>query len=174
MRKAIVTVLALFIACNTFSQAVSYDKIYKHAGDTIRAKVIRVDESVIAFKYPNEDVEQTIGKLAVEKIEYGSGRVEKISDRIDIEGKSDWEKVQIITDAASILGLKKGGEISGKTSGWINMNSQAGADSKATKHLKQSAAEANVPYVLLTADKNSSSWDGTSQGLKKGVMYSYD
>ncbi len=174
MKKAIVTVLALFALFLAISQVSPNDKIYKHTGEIIQVKVIKVGEDDITFKYPNEDAEQTIGKLAVDKIEYSSGRFEKISDKVVVNGKGDWEKVQIVTDANTVVGLRKGEEIAGKTSSWISYNTQAGADKKATKHIKESAAEHNAPYVLITADKNSSNWNGISQGLKKGVIYTYN
>lgn len=178
MKKAILSILAIFLAFFTFSQVNNLnDKIYKHNGEIIQVKVIKVGEYVIAFKYPNEDAEQTIGKLAVEKIEYSGGRFEKISDKVIVNGKDDWEKVQIITDGTTILGLRKGEEIRGKTSSWANYNNQSGADKKATKHLKEAAAEHNAPYILLMTDKNSSagwSWYGVSQGLKIGVEYTYN
>ena len=47
------------------------DKIYKHSGETVDGKVIRLDEYTIVFKYDGEDAENTIGKYAVEKIIYG-------------------------------------------------------------------------------------------------------
>ena len=106
------------------------DKIYKHNGEVLQVKVIKVGEYVLEFKYPSEDVEQTIGKLSVDKIEYSSGRIEKISDKVIINGIDDWEKVQIVTYGTIILGLRKGEEIRGKTSGWISYNTQAGADKK--------------------------------------------
>jgi hypothetical protein len=175
MKRAIVTVLALLTVLLSFSQSnTSNDRIFKHSGEVILVKVIKVGEEVITFKYPNEDAEQTIGKLAVEKIEYSSGRVEKISDKIVVNDKNDWEKVQIITDGNIVLGLRKGDELTGKTSSWASYNSQAGADKKATKHIKESAAEHRAPYILITEDKNSSTWNGVAQGLKKGVAYTYN
>ena len=174
MKKTLVTVLSVFTVLFSFSQTIPSDKIYKHIGEIIQVKVIKVGEYVITFKYPNEDAKQTIGKLAVEKIEYGSGRFEKISDKVEINGKDDWEKVQIIIEERSILGLRKGDEISGKTSSWANYNTQSGADKKSTKHIKQAAAEYNAPYVLITFDKNSSNGSWVSQGYKRGVIYTYN
>lgn len=47
------------------------DKIYKHDGETVNGKVVRLDEYTVVFKYDGEDAENTIGKYAVEKIVYG-------------------------------------------------------------------------------------------------------
>jgi hypothetical protein len=174
MKRTILAVFAVLCSLFTFAQNNPNDKIFSHNGDIIQVKVLRVAENVIVYKFPNEDAEQTIGKLAIDRIEYGSGRVEKISEKIFINGKNDWEKVQIITDKAAILGLRKGNEISGKTSSWVSYNTQAGADRKSTKHIKEAAAEQNAPYILLTADKEEGNWSGVSQGLKRGVFYTYN
>jgi hypothetical protein len=174
MKKLVLIILPVLFVAFSFGQMNTTDKIYKHNGEALQVKILKVSESVITFKYPNEEAEQTLGKLAVDRIEYGSGRTEKVSDKVVINGKGDWEKVQIITDATAIVGLRKGDEISGKTSSWASYNTQSGADKKSTKHIKESAAEHNAPYVLLTADKEVANWSGVAQGLKRGFAYTYN
>ncbi len=44
------------------------DTIYKHSGETVEGKVIRLDEYTVVFKYDGEDAENTIVKYAVKKI----------------------------------------------------------------------------------------------------------
>jgi hypothetical protein len=173
MKKTILSLLSIFlIACATLAQtAPSADKMYKHSGEVLDVKIIKVGENVITYKYPGEDAEQTIGKLAVDKIVYSSGRSEEISDKIVISGKDDWEKVQIVTDPANVVGLKKGAEVRGKTSGMFTYNSAGSADKKATKKLREAAAEVDAPFVLLTSDK--SDGFGAKQSIKNGVLYSY-
>ena len=118
-------------------------------------KVIKVNEETISYKYPGEDAEQTIGKFAVASITYGSsGRKEEITEKIEISDKGDWEKVQIITTISQIVGLKKGEEVKGKTAGLISYNTAGSADKKATKRLKEAAAELGAPFILLTSDKS--------------------
>ena len=96
------------------------DKIYKHSGETVEGKVIRLDEYTIVFKYDGEDAENTIGKYAVEKIIYGkTKRQEDVTEKIVVNGEDDWEKVVILEDKGYISGLKKVGEVRGKT-GLIN------------------------------------------------------
>lgn len=144
----------------------------KHSGETLEVKIIKVNETTINFKYPGEDAEQTIGKYAVATITYGtSGRKEEISEKIIVSGKDDWEKVLILTDASEVLGLKKGEEIRGKTSGFYSFNSAGSADKKATKKIKEEAAEAGAPFILMTADK--ADGFGVKQSIKKGITYSY-
>jgi sRNA-binding regulator protein Hfq len=153
------------------------DKIYKHSGETVEGKVIRLDEYTIVFKYDGEDAENTIGKYAVEKIIYGkTKRQEDVTEKIVVNGEDDWEKVVILEDKGYISGLKKVGEVRGKT-GLINFQTGNTGDKKAQKKLKMDAAKQGCPFVLLMADKTTvganSNALGGSQAIKTGVAYKY-
>lgn len=171
-----------FILLLTFFAGVSVanaqvDKIYKHNGETVNGKVIKLEEFTIIFKYDGEDAENTLSKYAVEKIVYGkSGRTEEVTEKIVINGEMDWEKVVILEDKAYISGLKKGEEVRGKT-GLINYHTGNTGDKKAEKKLKMAAAVIGCPFILQTADKStvgaSSNGLGGSQAIKKGVGYKY-
>lgn len=172
MKKIILTVSAAFVAMLSFAQPVTADKMMKHSGELIDVTVIKVGEQTIIYKYPGEDAEQTIGKFAVAKITYGkSGRVESISEKIVVSGKDDWESVEVLTDPAQVVGLKKGEEVKGKTSGLVSYNSAGSADKKATKRIKEDAADLEAPFILLVSDK--SDGFGVKQAIKKGVVYYY-
>lgn len=153
------------------------DKIYKHNGEVVEGKVIKLEEYTIIFKYDGEDAENTVGKYAVQKIVYGkTGRVEDVTEKIVVNGEDDWEKVVILEDKAYIAGLKKAGEVRGKT-GLINFQTGNTGDKKASKKLKMDAAKLGCPFVLMTADKTTvganSNALGGSQAIKTGVAYKY-
>ena len=153
------------------------DKIYKHSGETVEGKVVRVDEYAIVFKYDGEDADNTIGKYAVEKIIYGkTKRQEDVTEKIVINGEDDWEKVVILEDKSYIAGLKKAGEVRGKT-GLINFQTGNTGDKKAAKKLKMDAAKLGCPFVLQVSDKTTvganSNALGGSQAIKTGVAYKY-
>lgn len=153
------------------------DKIFKHSGEIVEGKVIRLDEYTIVFKYDGEDAENTIGKYAVEKIIYGkTKRQEDVTEKITINGEDDWEKVVILEDKSFIAGLKKVGEVRGKT-GLINFQTGNTGDKKASKKLKMDAAKIGCPFVLMVSDKTtvgaSSNSLGGSQAIKTGVAYKY-
>lgn len=173
MKKKLLVLLAL-VATTLVSAQV--DQIFKHNGDVVKGKVLRVEEYTIAFVYDGEDAEYTIGRYSVEKILHDSGREEDISDKIVIKSKKDWEKVVILEDKSYIAGLKKGKEVRGKT-GLINFQTGNTGDRKAEKKLKMSAAEQGCAFILLTADKTttgaSSNRLGGSQAIKKGIGYMY-
>lgn len=169
----------LFLAVLLMTAVVSaqVDKIYKHSGETVEGKVLRVEEYTIVFVYDGEEAENTIGKYAIEKIVYGkSGRVEEVTEKIIINGEDDWEKVVILEDKSYIAGLKKGEEVRGKT-GLINYHTGNTGDKKAEKKLKMAAAKEGCPFILMTADKStvgaSSNGLGGSQNIKKGIGYKY-
>ena len=175
MKKTFASLFAsLLLIATSFARIAdpaAADKLYKHSGEVLDVKIIKVGEQSITYKYPGEDAEQTIGKLAVGKIQYSSGRTEEISEKIVVSGKDDWEKVQIVSDNAQVVGLKKGEEIRGKTSGLFSYNTAGSADKKASKRIKEAAAELGAPFVLMTSEK--SDGFGVKQSIKNGVAYSY-
>jgi sRNA-binding regulator protein Hfq len=169
--------LFLVVAMIGFAANAQADKIYKHNGEVVDGKVVRLDEYTVIFKYDGEDAENTIGKYAIEKIVYGkTGRVEEVTEKIVINGEADWEKVVILEDKSYIAGLKKVGEVRGKT-GLINFQTGNTGDKKAQKKLKMDAAKQGCAFILLTADKTTvganSNALGGSQAIKTGVSYKY-
>jgi sRNA-binding regulator protein Hfq len=169
--------LLLVVAMIGFAANAQADKIYKHNGEVVDGKVVRLDEYTVIFKYDGEDAENTIGKYAIEKIVYGkTGRVEEVTEKIVINGEADWEKVVILEDKSYIAGLKKVGEVRGKT-GLINFQTGNTGDKKAQKKLKMDAAKQGCAFILLTADKTTvganSNALGGSQAIKTGVSYKY-
>lgn len=169
----------IFVALLSFSAMLNAqaDKIHKHSGEIVDGKVTRVEEYTIVFKYDGEDAEIVIGKYAIEKIVYGkSGRVEEVTEKIEVNGEQDWEKVVILEEKSYISGLKKSGEVRGKT-GLINFQTGNTGDKKASKKLKMDAAKMGCAFILLTADKTTvganSNALGGSQAIKTGVAYKY-
>ncbi|MBE9585018.1 hypothetical protein IM792_11210 [Mucilaginibacter sp. JRF] len=174
MKKALLTLVLVFgVFFYSFAQA---DKIVKHSGETVEANVIRVAEFTVIFKYVNEDAEQVVSKYAIEKIVYGkSGRTEKLTDKIVVAGKNDWEKVIVLEDKSEIAGLSKGGDIKGKTA-FINFHTGSSSEKSAEKKLKQAAAELGCPFVLITFEKATNVANGGlggNQDIKKGIAYKY-
>ncbi|MGC4058407.1 MAG: hypothetical protein QM743_09880 [Chitinophagaceae bacterium] len=173
MKKQLFSFLVMLLP---FCVSAQSDVIKKHNGETVNGKVISVDEYTITFVYDGEEARNTLSKYAIEKITYKSGRVEEVSEKINVRGEDDWEKVVILEDKSYIAGLKKAEEVRGKT-GLINYHTGNTADKKAEKKLKMAAAEIHCPFILLTADKatvgSSSNQLGGSQAIKKGIAYKY-
>jgi hypothetical protein len=174
MKKIILVLSIILSAAFAHAQA---DVITKHSGEIVNGKVVRVDEYVVVFKYEGEDAENSMGKYAIEKIVYGKlGRVEEVTEKITIKGEAEWEKVVMLEEKSYIAGLKKGGEVRGKT-GLINFQTGNTGDKKAQKKLKMDAAKIGCPFVLLISDKTTvganSNAIGGSQAIKTGVAYKY-
>jgi hypothetical protein len=174
MKKIILLFLTSLTTSLLFAQA---DVITKHSGETVKGKVLRVDEYTVVFIYDGEDAENSIGKYAIEKIVYGkSGRVEDVTEKIVVNGETDWGKVIFLEEKSYIAGLKKIGEVRGKT-GLINLQTGNTGDKKAEKKLKMAAAAIGCPFILMTSDKTtigaSSNTLGGSQSIKTGIGYKY-
>lgn len=174
MKKLILLFVTIF---SSVANAQS-DKVFKHNGEEVNGKVVKVEEFTIVFKYDGEDTENTLSKYAVEKVIYKSGSVEEMTQKIVVKSEDDWEKVVILEDKTYIAGLKKGDEIRGKT-GFVSFHTGNTADAKAQKKLKIEAAKGGFPFILMTENKdiNQSGASGPSfgavQSIKKGVTYKY-
>jgi hypothetical protein len=136
MKKAILTVLAVFTAFLSFSQSVTTDKIYKHSGEVLEVKILKINDLVIIYKAPNQDLQENISKLAVDHIVFSTGVEQKISDKVVVSGKKDADKVQIIDDKDEVEGLKKGAAIEGTTSAF-NWRSADASGKKALQSLRK-------------------------------------
>jgi hypothetical protein len=174
MKKIILLLSVIFCSISVSAQV---DVITKHSGEVVKGKVIRIEDYSVVFKYDGEDAENSIGKYAIEKIVYGkSGRVEEVTEKITINSEADWEKVIILEEKSYISGLKKVGDVRGKT-GLINFQTGNTGDKKAEKKLKMSAAALGCPFVLMTSDKttvgSSSNALGGTQAIKTGIGYKY-
>lgn len=171
MKKLIAFMALAMLSVATFANKSEVpDKLYKHDGETVDAKIIRVGEYTVTYSYVGETAEQVISKYAINKIVYGSGRTEKVTDKIIVTGEDDWENVIILEDKAQISGLTKKDEIRGKTSGLMSFQTFGSADKKAQKKLKQAAAALGCPFVFMAADKNNVK---TTQAVKNGYAYAY-
>ncbi len=80
MKKIIATFLALFIAFLSFSQTTSTDRIYKHNGDVMEVKILKITDLTIVYKIPNQELQENISKLAVDRIVFSTGVEQKIVD----------------------------------------------------------------------------------------------
>lgn len=146
------------------------DKIYFHNSKIVEGSVIKINEFTIEYKYIGEDVIQMASKYAIEKVTFKSGREEKYSNKIDINGERDWEKVILLEDISQSAGLTRVGEISSKTA-LINFRSGSGGDRKASSRLKKEAAQLNCPFAIITYERDKKL--GNSQEIKKAIAYKY-
>jgi len=172
MKKVVLSTLGCLLAVSAYSQ----DKLYTHKGDILSVYIKEVNENSIRFSYPNEQSINVLSKNATEKVEYESGRTEKIGEKIIINGEEDWQKVKIIILESDIEGLNKGEEIMAKSSsGWSTTN-QGKTQKRAMDKLKKIAASKGYHIVLLITTTGKGGHYGISGGTKSsvtGIGYKY-
>lgn len=167
MKKVLMTLLAAVLVIAAQAQN---DRLIKHNGEKLDVKILKVAEWTISFTYPGETAEQLVGKYAVAKIEYASGRKEEVTEKITVAGEDDWENVVVVEDKSAVIGLKKMDEIRGKTNAVQLLGTAAMNDKKSLMKLKKAAAALGAPFVLITSDKDN---QFTTQSIKKGLAYGY-
>ncbi len=173
MRKLLVVIILTI----SFGAVNAQDKIVKLNGETITCKVSEITDDNIKYKYDGEDLLNNISKNVVQEIIFNSGRVQKFSKRIVINGEQDWKKVQITTLESDIEGLVKGEEMMAKAaSGW-STTGQGKMQKKAMDKLKKQAAAKGYHIVFLITTTGKGGHYGISGGTKAsvtGVGYKYE
>lgn len=153
-----------------------FDTLYLHNGNVEPASVLRVNMHTIAFKYKNEDAERNMGKIAIQKIVYRSGRVEFPSVRHEVPPDSLWKKVIVIRDLSETEGLTKVDIIQSHTA-FINLHTSSTGERTARKKLYKKAIEMNCPFVFIIEDKEilygTIKFWGVSQHKFKAIAYRY-
>lgn len=140
--------LIIFVLCCITTRFVSaQDVIVKHDGEKLNVKVNYVTESSIVFTNPLNAHSDKLGKAEVEKIVYKSGRIEPISDKIEVHGKKDWEKIVVTSNPLSVVGLIKKGEIHIKSAHQIH--SISSIESREVEKIKKQAAEMGAHVIVL-------------------------
>lgn len=146
------------------------DVIVKHDGEKLNVKVNYVTESIIVFTDPLDSHSYKLGKAEVEKIVYKSGRVEPISNKVEVHGKKDWEKIVVTSNPLSVVGLIKKGEIHIKSAHQINGLSNI--ESRDVEKMKKQAAEMGAHVIVLNG------YDARNESLKTNdqivVAYGYE
>ena len=150
--KKIILLVTLVFGFNLANAQV--DVIKKQVGETLKGKIVSVDDNVIVFTYQGQNVEYTIAKNAVEKITYGNtGQVVQTSNKIVIIGEADWQKVQIVENVNHTAGLEVGVQL-GTSADLANYQSGNG-NSPVIKRLKMQAAKLGYQFILVTTDASS-------------------
>lgn len=172
MKRIIIVTLLLSISWTGYSQ----DKIITHRGDTLQCKVTEVTDKGVKYKFDGEDLINNISKNLVQEIKFSTGRVQKMTDKITINGEEDWEKVQITNLESDVEGLSRKQELMAKaSSGWSTTN-QGKMEKKAMDKLKKEAAAIGCHMVLILTTTGKGGHYGISGGTKAsvtGVAYSY-
>lgn len=175
IKKLILMLSVVFWGSQIFAQ----DLIKTHKGETIDGKVYEIGERAIKFKYAGEEVINSLSKNLVSEINFGSGRSQKISDKIEVNGEQDWEKVIITKLESDVDGLTRVGEIMANAqNNWSYTTNVGKLEKKAMDKLKRDAARrgCHVILILTTTSKagnNRETLSGAPKASVTGVMYKY-
>lgn len=150
------------------------DIIYKHNGETVDCKVVAVESGSVKFIYKGETATHELGKYAINKISYDSGREEVISEKVILPPVEAEEKVIVTTNPNEVVGLRQVDEIRSNSNNDWNFRGSKGLDAKATRKLRKQAAGKNAFIIFLTADQaKSGSIFTTASNTKRGLCYTY-
>ncbi|MEO6685837.1 MAG: hypothetical protein ABIN24_07725 [Dyadobacter sp.] len=163
--------LLIFVISCVVSRVVSaQDIVFKHDGEKLNVKVNYVTESIIVFTDPVDSHSAKLGKAEVEKIVYKSGRIEPISNKVEVHGKKDWEKIVVTNNPLSVVGLVKKGEIHVKSDHQIH--SISNIESREIEKMKKQAAEMGAHVIVLNGyDARNESFKTNNQVV---VAYGYE
>jgi hypothetical protein len=177
MHKYKFLIASLFLLFFTQEAYAMEDTLIMHNGSKVIGEVVNVNHFMVTFKYKNEKSEHEISHYAIEKIHFGSGRVQTLTDKVTINGEEDWEKVIILEDKEQSAGLKRKGEISARTR-FLNLHTAYSGNIKVAENLKREAAKQKYPFILISFERATvyngliKSW-GAIQEIKRAFCYQY-
>jgi len=140
--------LILLFSCSYAQDSLKYDTIFQLNNELIICRIISVNEFEITFSYPKESLTNTLSKKVLREIHFSSGRVQKLSELIDIKGEADWEKVQITNIQSDIIGLIKKESITAVSTGTM-FDDDASIKERAEKKIKKEAAKLKCHLVFI-------------------------
>jgi len=149
MKKCTITLLTLVSSMISFAQR---DTIYSN-NEKIIGSVIEISPDAVTFKYPDEDLINSIYKNSVQKIVFKNGRIQTFSEGTSykkISGVEDFENVSVAQVESEVKGLYKIGEVSSKAKGTTVYSNQERVKQRAYKKLKIEAAMMGANVIFLT------------------------
>lgn len=159
----------------TAFQCLASDKIILISGDSIETKIISSDEFKIVYKAVSSDSNQIVSKKAVSRIDLDNGNSLKVSDKITVGSRSDWEKVVILIDQSQTIGLKKISETKAKTTGNVSgYVSGSSIDKASNRKILEDAAEMGCPFIYIPNETSPINLSFSREILKRCIFYTYN
>jgi hypothetical protein len=160
------------ITLNGTAQADS-DMILLHTGERLDVYISSISDRTVTFNYPGEEVEYTRSKNSIEEIVFASGRRADGSEKVSVNGPHDWLKVIITDNPDDIEGLTKKGDLYVKSTATTVFSGAQKIDEKATKKIKQRAAQMGAHIVYVQSQTNDKGIRRANRSIKSGVAYGY-
>lgn len=146
-----ISAITIFILI-TASLCAQTHQLIKHNGVTVDINFIKTENNLIYFSFPQSLEKQSISKYAVAKLtEKSKTNPFIISEKIQLNGKSDYNKV-VVLQKHETLGLKESGIITSFYLGTKGESTLSFSDN-GKKRLKQNAAQNGAPFIVILSNK---------------------
>lgn len=134
--------------------------------EKIACVVSEITADAVKFKYPGEDLVNTVYKNTVQKVIFKSGRTQTFIEATSykkVDRVEDYENVTTTAVESEIKGLFKLGDVSSKAKGTTAFSNQERVKSRAYKKMKIQAAMMGANIVYLSNQR--------SEGNKMGGYF---
>jgi hypothetical protein len=152
--KALLTLLPLLISA-LFCSAQTDTLIINN--ERISCFVSEVTADAVKFKYPGEELINTVYKNTVQKVIFKSGRIQTFVEATSFKKVAkvdDYENITTTTVESEIKGLFKLGDVSSKAKGTTTFSNQERVKTRAYKKMKIQAAMMGANIVLLSNQRS--------------------
>jgi hypothetical protein len=143
---------SLLLPVLTIAQKSKTDKIHID-GEIREVFVEEISFNSVTFRYPGENLSQSVSKLLIEKIEFSSGREDIFEKKVwPVKSYEGYDKVYVTFDASEIAGLITVDNVHAKARGFTGLSGINNVTRRAMQKLKTEAAfkGANVVYIADT------------------------
>ncbi|MEO8254036.1 MAG: hypothetical protein ABI554_06570 [Flavobacterium sp.] len=158
-----ITFLTLLLALGFTSFAQTH-QLVKHDGAEHHVNFIKHENNVIHYSHPGSQEQQKISSHAVASIKHlKSSDHKKITEKVAVTSKSQYQKVKVLQHEDHALGLRKATVFKGQ------LNKAKGISSSeqfanTTRSVKYRAAEKGYPFVAINKKSN---------GTYEAIAYTY-
>lgn len=170
--------LLLALSGTTYAQV---DTLYSN-NQKIPCSITEITPDAVKYKYPGEDLVNSVYKNSVQKIVFKSGRVQVFAEATSFKAVNtvdDYENIAITGVESEVKGLYKLGDVSAKAVGTTMLSSQERVKGRAYRKLKMQAAMMGANAIFLTNQQVRGNENGgyyqagnPSQTNLTGVAYS--
>ncbi|MNK03765.1 hypothetical protein D3C87_216180 [compost metagenome] len=125
--------------------------------EKISCSVNEITADAVKFKYPGEEMINTVYKNTVQKIIFKSGRVQTFVEATSykkVDKVDDYENITTTSVESEIKGLFKLGDVSSKAKGTTAFSNQERVKARAYKKMKIQAAMMGGNIVFLTNQRS--------------------
>lgn len=152
--KNLLTLVVLF--CSSMCCLAQTDTLMIN-NEKVSCFVSEITPDAVKFKYPGEDLINTVYKNTVQKVIFKSGRVQTFVEATSfkkVEKVDDYENVTTTSVESEIKGLFKLGDVSSKAKGTTVFSNQERVKTRAYKKMKIQAAMMGGNIVLLSNQRS--------------------